>query len=228
MSLVWKTLSNLSEHFIRELDNNAGRISEPGMERFNQDGWVNIVWKSPYFRRAHLDVVDSRETKGLYMMHLCIFPELTCDAPIFGFDVIAGKNKMTGAFMDYSPSVAPDHVMINDFAQATEYLRWKRERELPDWGKAIFSDHMVAAGNVKEPDEVTKVATLARMMFSHYTLSLTLHSRLNADEEAVRASHNRYAYYQKQNPHTPRVMKSLGLNEDDVDIFVKDVLFPEI
>jgi hypothetical protein len=39
---------------------------------------------------------------------------------------------------------------------------------------------------------------------------------------------NRYAYYQKQNPHTPKTMKSLGLNNEDVDFFVDKCLFPEI
>jgi hypothetical protein len=39
---------------------------------------------------------------------------------------------------------------------------------------------------------------------------------------------NRYAFYQKQNPHTPRTMKSLGLNDKDVDFFVDKCLFPEI
>ena len=228
MSLVWKTLESLTDHFTGELDANSGRIEEPGMERFNQNGWINRVWRSPHFRRAHLDVVDSRENKGLYMMHLCIFPELHSDAPIFGFDVIAGEKKMTGAFLDYSPSINPDHVMIQDFGKVVSNLEWKRERELPDWGKQIFSEHMMAAGNVKENEEVSRVAAVARSLFSHYLMSLTLNSVTKFDTEAVRASHNRYAYYQKQNPHTPRVMKSLGLDEEDVDVFVRDVLFPEI
>ena len=42
------------------------------------------------------DVVDARESKGLWMMHVCIFPNLDNNGPIYGFDVIAGKNKMTG------------------------------------------------------------------------------------------------------------------------------------
>jgi hypothetical protein len=41
-------------------------------------------------------------------------------------------------------------------------------------------------------------------------------------------AHNKYAHYQKQNPHTPRTMKALGLDEQDVDFFVSKCLFPEI
>ena len=39
---------------------------------------------------------------------------------------------------------------------------------------------------------------------------------------------NYYAQNQKQNPHTPKVMVSLGLSEEDVRAFIQDCLFPEI
>ena len=39
---------------------------------------------------------------------------------------------------------------------------------------------------------------------------------------------NRYCYYQKQNPHNLRLMKSLGLSEEDSKIFVDEIMFPEI
>ena len=39
---------------------------------------------------------------------------------------------------------------------------------------------------------------------------------------------NYYAQNQKQNPHTPKVMTSLGLAEEDVRIFIQECLFPEI
>jgi hypothetical protein len=38
---------------------------------------------------------------------------------------------------------------------------------------------------------------------------------------------NRYCYWQKQNPHTPKVMASLGLDEAMVHDFIHQVLFPE-
>jgi hypothetical protein len=39
---------------------------------------------------------------------------------------------------------------------------------------------------------------------------------------------NYYCENQKQNPHTPRVMVSLGLSEEDVKVFIHECLFPEI
>jgi hypothetical protein len=39
---------------------------------------------------------------------------------------------------------------------------------------------------------------------------------------------NRYCYYQKQNPHTPRVLVSLGFTEEEATSFVQHTLFPEV
>jgi hypothetical protein len=39
---------------------------------------------------------------------------------------------------------------------------------------------------------------------------------------------NYYCENQKQNPHTPKVMVSLGLSKNDVQHFIQECLFPEI
>ena len=39
---------------------------------------------------------------------------------------------------------------------------------------------------------------------------------------------NYYCENQKKNPHTPKVMVSLGLSEEDVQMFIQQCLFPEI
>jgi hypothetical protein len=78
--------------------------------------WPNSVYASNSFRRAHIDIVDARESKKLYMLHLCIFPHAYDPAPIFGFDIIAGPSKVTGAFHDFSP-VAGDTSLDTWFAE---------------------------------------------------------------------------------------------------------------
>ena len=74
----------IEEYFESKFYATGSIINEPGMDRFNQPGWVNKVWQSSIYRRAHIDVVDARETKGLWMMHCCIFPYTHNPAPIFG------------------------------------------------------------------------------------------------------------------------------------------------
>lgn len=225
MSQVWNTLIEIQNLFIDRFNETGIETQEPGMERFNQPGWVNRVWNSGNYRRAHVDVVDARETKGLWMMHCCIFPHIHNPAPIFGFDVIAGKNKITGCFIDYSPTANRDHPMIKYFAEEVSRYEWIRKRELPDWAQRIFSQHMVAAGNVQNEDELSQITNLAQILINHYLETVGETNNMTAD---TTFEQNFYAQNQKQNPHTPRVMTSLGLDEEDVKVFIQDCLFPEI
>ena len=226
-SMIWNRLIDIQNDIIELFKFTGTEIQEEGMERFNQPGWVNRVWTSKNYRRAHIDVVDMREERKLWMMHVCVFPHTDSDAPIFGFDVIAGPNKMTGAFCDLSATTNADHEMIKTFGNISSKLEWKRERELPEWAQAIFSDGMIAAGMVKEQDEINQISDAVEQSLLYYLNNVGEH-RNTADREEGRLAQNRYAHYQKQNPHTPRVMKSLGLDEDDVDVFVEKCLFPEL
>jgi len=225
MSKVWDTLINI-QHL---LESNFGRtgteIFEPGMDRFNQPGWINRVWTSDSYRRAHVDVVDARDTKGLWMMHCCIFPHTHNPAPIFGFDVIAGKNKMTGCFIDYSQTGDPAHPMIQYFGEEVGRYEWIKKRELPEWAKRIFSPYMVAAGNVSDESELAQINSLANILINHYLETV---SDTNNTVENTTEAQNYYCSNQKQNPHTPKVMASLGLDEEDVRVFIQECLFPEI
>ena len=227
MSIIWESLIDLQDHFIEEFGHSGTEVHEEGMEQFNQPGWVNKVWTSNAYRRAHVDVVDMREERKLWMMHVCIFPHIDSDAPIYGFDVIAGPNKMTGAFHDYSASTNHSHPMIEWFGKVASSLSWKRERELPPWAKAIFTEHMIAAGMVKDPIEIAQINGVARETLAYYLKNVEEY-RGNSEDVLGRDTQNNYAHHQKQNPHTPNVMKSLGLDPDDVDLFIEKCLFPEI
>ena len=223
-SKVWNELIQIQKLLENKFNETGQEIFELGMERFNQPGWVNRVWSSGLYRRAHVDVVDAREKKGLWMMHCCIFPHIHNPAPIFGFDVIAGKNKITGCFIDYSP-VAKQHPMLDYFGDEVSRYEWIKKRELPDWAKRIFSTNMIAAGNVQDEEELSQISSLAHILVNHYleTVGETNNTIPDATERQ-----NFYCLNQKQNPHTPKVMASLGLDEEDVRVFIQDCLFPEI
>ena len=224
-SKVWDTLIEI-QHLLESSFNATGtEIFEPGMDRFNQPGWVNRVWSSTRYRRAHVDVVDARESKGLWMMHCCIFPHIHNPAPIYGFDVIAGKNKITGCFHDYSKAGDPEHPMMDWFADEAQKLDWNRTRKLPDWAERIFSPSMVAAANVSDEAELEQITNMAKRTITHYLESV---AETNNTANDTTYEQNFYAQNQKQNPHTPRVMVSLGLSEEDVQHFIQECLFPEI
>ena len=222
---VWDTLVGIQNLFTEQFEKTGRESFDPEMERFNQPGWVNRVWTSNLYRRAHIDVVDARDTKGLWMMHCCVFPHIHNPAPIFGFDVIAGKNKITGCFYDYSPAGDAEHPMLEWFASESNKLDWNKKRKLPEWADRIFSESMIAAGNVQEESELAQIVEIAKKGIEHY---LSTVGETNNTTENTTEAQNYYAQNQKQNPHTPRVMVSLGLSEEDVTVFIEKCLFPEI
>jgi len=228
MSAIWNKLIDCKEEILDIFDEYAKEIEEPGLSEFNQpdNGWINRVWSNDSVRRAHIDVVDARESKGLWMMHVCCFPVLHNDAPIYGFDVIAGKNKMTGAFHDFSPSATFDHPMIDGYKESVEDFIPKKQRELPEWARNIFTDKMLAAGNVKE-DEAGPIIDIALSNLRAWFEEVPQFNGFG-DTSLVQAAQDYYCHNQQQNPHTPAVMKSLGLPEEDVEVFCRDMLFPKI
>ncbi len=229
MSVIWNRLIECQDEILNIFDSRATEIQEPGLAHFNQpeNGWINRVWANDSVRRAHIDVVDARESRGLWMMHVCCFPNLNNDAPIYGFDVIAGKNKMTGAFHDFSPSSNPDHPMIDGYKESVEDFIPSKQRQLPEWATNIFTDKMLAAGNVKTEEESVAIIDIAIANLNAWFDEVPL-SNGNGNQDIVAASQNYYCHNQQQNPHTPNVMKTLGLAEEDVDKFCTDMLFPKL
>jgi phycocyanobilin:ferredoxin oxidoreductase len=227
--MIWDKLIDCKEEILNIFNDHASEIEEPGLAYFNQpeNGWINRVWANKDVRRAHIDVVDVRDSKGLWMMHVCCFPVLTNDAPIYGFDVIAGKNKMTGAFHDFSPSPDPQHPLVQWYEEEVSDFIPSKKRELPEWATNIFTPSMIAAGNVSSEDEADAIITLALANLQVWFESVPEYTG-NANIDITSGAQNYYCHNQQQNPHTPRVMKSLGLNESDVDKFCTDMLFPKL
>jgi|TARA_X000000950_G_scaffold23252_1_gene24985 hypothetical protein len=229
LSIIWNRLVECQDEIIDIFNENALEINEPGLDYFNRPdgGWINRVWANDHIRRAHIDVVDTRDSKKLWMMHVCVFPVLNNTGPIYGFDVIAGPRKMTGAFHDFSASSDPDHPMIEGYKDAVKDFVPTKQRELPEWAQNIFTDSMIAAGNVTTEDEAVAIIDLAINNLRAYFLEIPEYTG-EGDTALVAASQDYYCHNQQQNPHTPRVMKSLGLDEADVDKFCTDMLFPKL
>lgn len=194
--------------------------------------WQVQNYQSCFVRRANLDIIDARESKKLYMLHLCVFPKVFDGAPIFGFDVIAGPNKVTGAFLDFSP-VVKDHPMIGWFHDKVKDLEWSKPRELPEWAQSIFSGSMVAAGNIGTGIELDTVLDLSLECLTYHLDNIkkfrprVTYEQLAAEYDYTQQQ-NFYCQQQKKNPHTPRVLKSLGFDEQEVNEYIHHELFPEL
>ena len=134
---------------------------------------------------------------------------------------------MTGAFLDFSASSDADHPMMSGYADSVRDFIPKKQRELPEWARNIFSPSMLAAGNVNTEEEAVSIIELALNNLRAYLEEVPEYNG-SGSADIVAAAQNYYAHNQQQNPHTPRTMKSLGLDEDDVDLFCRDMLFPKI
>lgn len=221
MTHIWDKIEHLAKQFELRFDQTGEPIEGSIDSEFN---WHNVLWTSMRYRRAHVEVVDKRDTHGIYILHTTVFPHYNDPSPIWGFDVVCGKNKITGAFHDFSNGGDPGHDMMQWFADTTKDLAWSKPRDLPDWARQIFSKSMVAAGNLQDLNEVDQLCELALQTLDHYLSNVGLTQTCGAD---FHMAQNRYCHYQKQNPQVVRSMVSMGIEEPVITKFVETVLFPE-
>lgn len=216
---VWTTISALAVD-IENRFNSTG-TKEPGHMDY---GWYNSIYSSSRYRRAHIEIVDNRESHKLYILHCTIFPHFNDPSPIWGFDAVCGPNKITGAFHDFSAAGDPTHPMMQWFSKETTEYGWQKPRELPVWARSIFSPSMVAAGNVQMGPELDDLCKLALDSLDYYLANVG-HSQ--QDAASYHMAQNRYCRFQKQNPHMIKSMVAMGTPEATIYKFVQEVLFPE-
>ena len=109
-------------------------------------------------------------------MHINVFPSIHCDMPIFGLDIVATPNKVSGVFCDYSKTYNgfSTDLMQEYFRETVKDLSWNRERELPPWAKEIFSVDMMAAGSVRPGEELDQLCETALKLTSFYCLNFLI------------------------------------------------------
>lgn len=110
------------------------------------------------------------------------------------------------------------------FKERTKNLVWKKDRELPDWGKRIFSQNMIAAGQVNTDEELNQIIDVAKDCLTYYVNNV---GSTIGNVSSVLA-HNHYCINQKQNVHTQRFLVNCGYDPINVKTFIDKHLFPEI
>jgi hypothetical protein len=214
-------LSTLECHF--NLSGTEQLISVPDF--FMTESYINKVWASDSYRKAQINVIDMRSTHGIWMLHCCVYPHINNNGPIFGFDVFAGKSKITGCFHDFSPTSKQNHEMINWFENATKNTSWNKQRTLPDWALSIFSKNIIAASNVQEELELMQIKNILETTSRYYIENISRYCELTINNTDIQ---NYYCSQQKQNQHNKRVLVGLGLSEEHAELYISDFLFPEI
>lgn len=172
-------------------------------------GWENYRFDSTKFRLAHVEIFNQNKFS---VVHCCIFPHISDPAPIFGFDVIAGENKITGVFLDLSPTILPSEPFT---AIAVE-----KSRDRPAWG-SIFSEHWLACRPTQE--EMAQIGDEAVRVLESYLPTLGGVGLISD----IKPAQNRYCYNQQQNEHTRKALVAL-LGDSGAEKFMSEILFPMV
>lgn len=220
MTKIWERAINCAQEIERQF-RETGELEEFTLnERL---GVKDLVFSSLGYRRAHISIVDARETRKIWMLHVTVFPQYNDNSPIYGFDIVAGPEKVSGAFHDFSSGGDSQHDMMRWFANFVGGMDWTKRRELPEWARRIFSNHIVAIGaaDISELDEFVDIGLKS---LSYYLENV---GKTQQDIANYQMMQNNYCHFQKQNPHTPRVLVNLGFTEQEARDFVHNNLFPE-
>lgn len=172
-----------------------------------------------------MEILDAREKKKIWVMHMTVFPFFDDASPIFGFDVVAGQNKITGAFHDFSK--VGECPLYYWYQEKMKNISWSKPRDLPPWAKEIFSPGMLAAGNIQDQEEVEQLIKIAIDNLENYLYNVGNVRIGGILEQENIDKFNKYCRNQKMNPHTPAMMETLGIDKNLFRKFMDDVLFPE-
>jgi len=225
MNNIWATLNTVKSQFESMLYATGSVIYDPSFQEFNYDGWSNRVWKSCLYRKAHIAVIDAMDSKGIWLMHCCVFPRTTNPAPIYGFDVFASKTKIAGCFIDFSPTSDCNHQMLRWFSDQVQKLSWSNVRSIPEWGLPIFSSGIVTAANIRDPAEAQQIVDFAPASLKYYLDHINLTKGQVEDSGEYQ---NLYSRQQKMNPNITKMIEALGFSREVADCFIDQCLFPEL
>ena len=222
---VWDPLIQLSNKIETIFENHYELNSD--LKLF--DGWNDRLWSSKYVRKCHLKTIDNRDSQKLWLMHINIFPREHLNFPILGFDIVAGPNKITGSFFDFSPvtNEKPEHPYLQHMREKVKDLSWSKERELPEWAREIFSESMIAVGNLRTEEEIRQLSDICLDLVEYYVTNMKTNLYV-ANPVDIIESHNKYCRNQKLNPHLHRSILAMGISENDKNEYVNRILFEEV
>jgi hypothetical protein len=181
---------------------------------FTEDfGWINHRYESSLFRLAH---VERYWDKNIEVLHFTTFPHKDSPEPIFGFDVIATKNMITGCYMDLSPGL-----IEYPFDDGIDF---KDRKPLPEWA-TVFSDKFIML-KPKSNEEFIRFCDWVLEKYNWYLDVLSKNTKAQ-NIDLVVEKQNIYCQIQATNPRTFSALKA-KIGEERAKYFMTKILFPQI
>lgn len=227
---IWNRLNEYASYISDKFDDSFVRYDNP---KYTDDmrfpGWTDTFWQSVAVSKAHLKTIVPENDKGLWLMHVNVFPRPGVELPILGFDIVAGPKKITGSFMDYSPLHGFPHPYHQYMEMVVKNLEWNKPRELPEWAQEIFSKDMIAVGNINTDEELEQFIEVTKDLLDYYLDNIQPNAfTLYDGSRDTTPILNKYCANQKMNPHLHRSILAMGISEADKNRYINDVLFEEI
>lgn len=192
------------------------------------EGWSDWFWSSDTIRKAHLKTIEPVGKNKLWLMHINIFPQFNINLPIFGLDIVANPQKISGCFCDYSPITEGSHPYLDKFKLETQGLSWTRAREMPDWAQEIFSENIVGAGSIREGEETDQLCQMALNLATFYCMEMNNPQYQKTFSLDTRKAQNKYCRNQKMNRMLHSSILAMGISEERKNQYVENVLFEEV
>lgn len=175
-------------------------------------GWKNYRYASDIFRLAH---VERYSDDKIEVLHITTFPHRWSPEPIFGFDVIATKDTVIGAYMDLSP-VVNIHSFDDSFG-------FKERKPIPEWA-TVFSDQFICL----KPIDHVEFQIFSMWAYQKYMWYLDLlRKKQMGDVDIITERQNHYCDVQSKNPRTYNVLKA-KIGEEKAKYFMEEILFPKL
>ena len=213
MTSCFELVSNYAETFRKILAKDSTELD------IAQYTWRNNAWAGTSYRRSH---VQEFTNPAIAVLHVTVFPNLDDPSPIYGFDVITGKNRPSGCYIDLSPTIEAWEGWSDWGSMDYEF---KNKRKIPDWG-TCFSSEFVAI-TMDDEIELERALICGINLLESYLSRLQINQTLNHvwDEEAVYQKQESYCVQQRKNDKTLNVLSRM-IGEEQANYYMNHVLFP--
>jgi len=185
----------------------------------------NHCYQAPQFRKLHIEL--AQVGANLDILHCVMYPHFGYPLPIFGADLIGGKAGISAAIVDISPTVSIPLTISEPIQQwQKSQSSFSQPREVPAWGKEIFSEFCVFVRPQGVDEEDLFFQTVEKYCTQVCEVASELGFRVVSVEEqaAIQARQRNYCQQQQQNDKTRRILEK-AFGQEWADRYMNNVLF---
>ncbi|MEO0455308.1 MAG: phycocyanobilin:ferredoxin oxidoreductase [Cyanobacteria bacterium P01_A01_bin.114] len=186
----------------------------------------NSCYQTVQFRKLHLEL--AKVGNNLDILHCVMFPHSHFNLPIFGVDIVAGRDLISAAIVDLSP--VSSHALPIEYSECLSRLplvRFSQPRDLPAWGD-IFSDFCLFVRPTTPQEEADFLNRATQYLSLHCRLAREVVPVGSMQEQAsIVAGQRHYCLKQQQNDKTRRVLER-AFGAEWAERYLQTMLFDSV